>query len=709
VSTGDVAMIDSMLNAMTQAHNNATVECAQAGLRAWQNAQKAQTDGDRNFYRKKFQQCHASMNKQPQSIQKGANPVDKLELEIMLQNYNTTLELHKQQTNNSFINRCKTRHQAIIESQEQLNTNKLVASDFKMSSHARGYLMANNLNYAAFDSIVATNIQHCLTRENIELIEIAADIARRHGYTPQAQDLTKQICEQAITAQQLNQRSHIELATAITDVNYVTFDFAQSILEDEAELKGWIALGKGPCRVMYKWGQFLVKLGCDPIQTTKEMAHDVCAIGGALRNVASTAYDFSPFAAASDFIRDDMGFHPDPIINADGTMQPTTYVKQRCTKNEQTIQYITHATDILIKHIKENPLEDTLADLSEFASGAALDVYLTHKALKTASSLASKIGQNISLAGESMYDLLPPELMDEVITYAKTPSGELIAVSEQAGIDLGAAAVAKAITDKAERIEKIIESNAIKSEAFMEDVVAKGIRFDDLKIDALNKSIKPYCNMDKVLNPERLKTIGGVEQIEAYRRYTNNFSPEGLAKLKPEEILHLNLCDWLEPQAAKINARIKQVGGLKITELRNGIECVTEIHEFDLFHSLLGDLKPGSISAHTGGGHLFIHDLKTTLLEFGELENIGDGFFDLGIRYACKGQGNFKPKTYFPMGTTVEESFAVIEDTIKNPKILDFANINTTGRVAVSITNTLDYEFGLFIDKGIARFFPIKP
>jgi len=50
-----------------------------------------------------------------------------------------------------------------------------------------------------------------------------------------------------------------------------------------------------------------------------------------------------------------------------------------------------------------------------------------------------------------------------------------------------------------------------------------------------------FLNSEKVLNVEKLKSLKGIDQIERYRKYTNNFHPEGLAKLKPEEILHLNL------------------------------------------------------------------------------------------------------------------------------------------------------------------------
>ena len=95
-------------------------------------------------------------------------------------------------------------------------------------------------------------------------------------------------------------------------------------------------------------------------------------------------------------------------------------------------------------------------------------------------------------------------------------------------------------------------------------------------------------NSEKIINVERLKSIKGVDQIEKYRDYTNNFHPDGIAKLKPEEILHLNLCDWLAPQAKIINKRIKDAGGLKVRQIHDGIECVSEIYELDLFHSFFG-------------------------------------------------------------------------------------------------------------------------
>jgi len=218
-----------------------------------------------------------------------------------------------------------------------------------------------------------------------------------------------------------------------------------------------------------------------------------------------------------------------------------------------------------------------------------------------------------------------------------------------------------------------------------------------------------FFNSEKVLNVKELKSFKGIDQIERYRTYTNNFSPEGLAKLKPEEILHLNLCDWLAPKAIEINERIRKAGGLKISETRNGIEYITEIYELDLFHSVLGELKPGSIRNHTKGGHLLIPELKAALLDIGEIEHIGNGFFDMQIKYAGKISDRYELKSYFPLGVSVEETVLIIEDAIKMPASISFGKINIEGRVPVNIVNKLDCKFWLHIEKGVARYYPINP
>jgi hypothetical protein len=223
----------------------------------------------------------------------------------------------------------------------------------------------------------------------------------------------------------------------------------------------------------------------------------------------------------------------------------------------------------------------------------------------------------------------------------------------------------------------------------------------------LQKSLEPFLRTDKIVNVERLKSIQGVEQINNFKDNTNNFT--NLEKLKPEEILYLNVCDWLEPQATKINARIQQAGGIKITEIRDGIECVTEIHEFDLFHSLLGEMTPGFTNAHTKGGHLFIPELKAALLDTGEIKSLGNGFFDMEIKYKGKISNNYKNNSYFPGGTSVEQAVKIIEEAISNFQLIESTHLAVNGKQTFNITSKYGTKFRVYIENNVAKYHPLNP
>ncbi len=214
--------------------------------------------------------------------------------------------------------------------------------------------------------------------------------------------------------------------------------------------------------------------------------------------------------------------------------------------------------------------------------------------------------------------------------------------------------------------------------------------------------LDPFLNSEKVLNVEKLKSLKGIDQIEKYRDYTNNFSPEGLAKLKPEEILHLNLCDWLAPQAKIINKRIKDAGGFKVRQIHDGIECVSEIYELDLFHSLLGEVRPGSVRDATKGGHLPIAELKSALFETGEIKSLGNGFFDMAIKRGSK----FKNNSFFPVGKSVDQCVKMIEEAIVYSEKNLYIEIAENGKILIEVVNESNQKFALHVEKGIAKGYP---
>lgn len=210
----------------------------------------------------------------------------------------------------------------------------------------------------------------------------------------------------------------------------------------------------------------------------------------------------------------------------------------------------------------------------------------------------------------------------------------------------------------------------------------------------------------EIKSVDRLKEISkDIPQVEEFRKYTDDF--KNLEKLKPEEILYLNLCDWLEPQAAKINDALMKRGGIKVIDPVTKVEVVIE--KFDLVHSLLGEMKPEALANRTSGGHLYIPELRAATLDIGKIESFGNGFLDMEIKYAGKIGNTYKKNSYFPAGTTVEQSVTIIEDAILNFKEAPNIKILSDTKSSLNITNKLDQSFTLYVEKGVAKYHPLNP
>ncbi len=569
-----------------------------------------------------------------------------------------------------------------------------------MSTHARGYLMANNLNYAAFDSMVATNIQHCLTRENIEIIELMADMAQRHGYKAETKALIHQICDQAITAQQLNQRSRIKEAAAVTDLNCVSAYFAQFTIDEDPELMAFIVTGKAFGKATCKWGEFLYNSVTDDGVTLRKLASDTAALGKCLGYAAAELHEHSSFAYLVDDTRD---FIDDvKEFCTDGTFSSRERrAAMRDKRNELAMKNIKiaaiNASINVIHDMQNKSLEDNVAGIAE----AAFDVWLTGKAIQGAGRLLGKLGQNISLAGESMYDLLPAELMDEIITYAKTPAGDIVAISEKTGINLGVAACNQVIANRAAQIEQFREQTALVINEINQTFKSS----NELTV-AFEKQIGKYFNFNKIAEVDSLSTIKNVTRVEEFRKHTNNFT--NLEKLKPEENLYLNLCDWLEPQATAINSSVKLSGGRHFVDSATGATGYFE--GYNLHHSLLGEMAPNALANRTSGGHLMIPELRAATLKMQNITPFGEGFFDMEIQYAGKESIKFKDNSYFPAGTTVQQAVDMVEKAIANPKWIRYMVDKITNKiVSFVVQDQAGNFFTVYLEKNIASFHPTNP
>ena len=717
ISQEEKVLIDSMLNSMVDAENDMIIELAQASLRSWEHAQKAKSDEEYAYHKQKAKDYYnAVQNNSPtQSLPAQTPPVKSIDLDNLLQNYKAITgddNQHNtiatpQNINSAHADRLKKRAQALTESKKQLQNNTpLPTQIYVVSTQARGFMMANNMNYAAFDGGSVTNFQHCLTQEILGIIESSASIAQKHDCKSIIGQLALQNCNLAVSAQQLNQSSHLEEAVAVTDLAHFFDAYAQLLIDSglQSQTVVDINLGiiDGTAQALQKWSNFATQLCSDPHATIGKIADDCKNIGTCLYNISAKAYEFTPFAYLDDLnqdMRDSLQAvqrHHDPRANADPSR-----MAQRTERNAQSLKDglygALQAAEIVVTNMMNKSLRENVADGTEIV----VNNVITGKVCDCLMNLCGLVGDQVLKAANQLKHNIPSDLQGAVPQFMQTSTGEIIAVANTTGENIGAAVAAKKAADNAQQVIK----NAVQTKELIKKV-DELTKPDPKEVEAFQKELEEVVKATEVLNPEKLKAIEGVDQIKKFKDYTNNFTE--LDKLTPDEVLYLNLCEWLHPKSLEINAQLKARGGIKIIDPVTKTETIIE--KYDLFHSLLGEMSPGAVANRVSGGHLFIPELKAAIFDIGEIKPFGNGFFDMGIKYAGKASNKYKPNSYFPAGRSVEKAVEMIEDAILNFKEIKIADeIKNPLLQGFIITNQQDQKFMILINNNTAQFYPYKP
>ena len=706
-------MIQCMLDAMVDAKNDTDIEFAQAGLLAWEKAQQAESDEEYTYHIKKSKDYYKVVQRKTplQSIAQQAQPIKPCDLDKLLNNYKTELvqyhqeekSFNRQPSNNPFIDRIEKRAQALAESQEQLQSKNLPHRTYEMSPQARGFMMAHNMNYAAFDGGKVTNYQHCLTQEILGIIESSAGAALKYDSKSMIGQLAQYNCDLAVSAQQLNQLAHVEQATALTDVSHFFQTYGRAMIDYELETEAWCGMVQGSydgtVQALTKWNNFLIKLGHNRNQTLKEVAHDCKSLGTSLLKIGAEIGEFTPFAYYEDVLKDMIDdFRNQSRLDDDASHQ--SRVDLRNERNLRSLQNALQTAEVVVAEMMKKSVRENVAGVTEIA----VDGIITGKVTDALLHLSAIVGNEALQLAQQIKKNVPSHLQDATPRFA-TNAGDLSIIAEGTGENIGSAIAAQRIANNIEQIAK--NADRVKS---LNEKINEITKIDPKEAATFQKSIEPYLNSEKIINVERLRSIEGIDQINKYKEFTNNFHPDGIAKLKLEEILHLNLCDWLEPQARKINEQLKLSGGLKIIDPVSKAEVLIE--EFDLFHSLLGEIKPGSIRNTTKGGHLPILELKTALFEIGEIKSFGNGFFDMNITCGS----NSKINSFFPAGTTIEQAVEIIENaiqqTVNNPSLIkNFEIIQRSSGTCTTleIQGQFNQIFKFNIENKKIKFFPLSP
>jgi len=307
VTTEEKIMVNYMLDGMTRAQNDTTVELAQAGLQAWIKSYTSQSIEEHEYHTKKSNTYYAAMQKKlpDKSIEQQAQSIRKSDIKDLLHNYD---QANQNSTDSEYLNRLEKRTQALTESKKQLNGKNLTKQAYSMSPQTRGYLMANNMNYAAFDTMSATKFQHCLTQEILGIIESSVGSTQHTGPNSIVAKIAYHNCNLAISAQQLNQSARIKEAVTMTDLAHFFNSYRRSILDYELayRITDDVVMGAvdGTVKALTKWYDFTKKACIEPKQTIGKLGDDCKNIGEALLNIAAKAGEFTPFAYLDDMMLD---------------------------------------------------------------------------------------------------------------------------------------------------------------------------------------------------------------------------------------------------------------------------------------------------------------------------------------------------------------------------------------------------------------------
>jgi hypothetical protein len=479
-SQAEQNIISDLQNAMIDSFDSLAVEFAQAGLQAWVNAQDAQTDEEYQYHKDQAQKFHdAVVNKNPeQSNTQHIESVQSAQVNQLIENYTAGRAPDVQNKPNTvtlpnsgdkkpeleYEQRVATRLQALVESQKQIDSGQLIFQSHDISPQARGFMMANNINYTVFHPTTATSIQHALIQELIGVVEQSAVIGLSFNPDSIAAKVAHHTCNLAVAGQQLNEASQIDQAVAIADLSHFFALYGKYVLNNEAQGKALYEVSAGvydgTTQVLQKWATFFKELCLQPEQTMNTIATDCTATGVALLNLAVTMNEFSPLEYVKDIAKD-MRESVDRAMAGQPhqTAKEQTAVGQRTARNAKTLQdglfQSLQAAQAIIQTMQEQSIRKNVADATQiYVQGV-----ITGKIVENLAHVSALVGNELIQAGKAIGEVVPPHLMNSPFQTV-TNAGQIALVADGTGESIGAAiaAAGKELSDP--RFAKVVGQGA---------------------------------------------------------------------------------------------------------------------------------------------------------------------------------------------------------------------------------------------------------
>lgn len=306
-------------------------------------------------------------------------------------------------------------------------------------------MIANNLNYTAFDGGAVTPFQHCLTQEILEILESSVEMQKQYGFQEKTADFAFYNCQLAVSAQQLNQLSYLDEAVALTDLTHFFEMYGRSMLDDELEAAGWQAIGTGASRAIAQWGQFAYNLTTQPKQTMADLAQTCFETANLLASVCRTIHDITPLHYVDDFADD---FQDLIFSKVDLPAKRKERDEKRSKRNQHHLEDAVNVVNNMIKSIQQRSPEETIADVTQ----AVVDNILTGKITQGLFHACQIVGDKTLHAAQAFENMLPADLMHSPMNFIEINAGQIMATIESTGQQVADLASAKAAVDRAAKI-----------------------------------------------------------------------------------------------------------------------------------------------------------------------------------------------------------------------------------------------------------------
>ena len=438
-SLDDQIMINYAISRLDHCNNSGTIELAQGCLRAFDDAQQAQSEGERAVYQKMSASCYSALLMNSNITSKIVEPdVHKIHNDLVDVYYSSCdsinaiaakIDSHpgaqSNEYNQKYLGRLIDR-EAVVLKTLQNDEFFIEQTDvhFALSTDVAGYLMANNLNYASFNNKECIFLQHFLTNQIVDLLEKNVGMVSQVNNYMLA-DFIQHTCHLAVSAQQLNQDYEIKQAISLADVSELFTLIGQAVVDCIRETS--IGVKVGSIRSLQSWITVASNLSNAPIETAGQgiqVVVDVALVCGHLVSVVANSLPTMPV-----YNFDTMQYD---TSNLEKLLEPHHLLDDLSKKYQSAKTGLSQAVEYsipIVQSILQRPAQENIADVTQ----CIVDGIFIHGIGKALSYGATFAKVYLTGAAETMAEVIAPQLMHEPFHFATTSTGDIVACIDRTG------------------------------------------------------------------------------------------------------------------------------------------------------------------------------------------------------------------------------------------------------------------------------------